>query len=442
MNNMYSRASNARMWIAPAIAISLIIVASGFLTISDAGRNLVGLATGSTLTCESLPLGNTITGTVADAPGYDCYEFEVDDQTIKDSNAVLISLNSKSGSSLDADLYAPNSEVALGNTGYAWVTASGTETNSGALPLDKGTGKYSVKVWSYSDEIGDYEVSISTPTSNTSTASSSQSSDSSVTCSNISLDTLVSGNIEGSNKFDCDTFTASQSNNVIINMTSKNGVALDADLYAPDSQITESNTGFKYVTAASATPDVTLNKSLDKGDGAYKIKLWSYGNKAEGEYDLIVSIGDETVSASSNASETCKVLTVEDSISGTISNSDKYDCYKYSAKSGDVITLDITSLSGTQLDADIFQPGSSAYADQAGYYWISTQASSKTSKTITLDKGDGDYIIKAWSYGNKAEGKYELNISPESVAKTSSESSTTATVNNGTVSTSTAVVIK
>ena len=136
-------------------------------------------------------------------------------------------------------------------------------------------------------------------------------------------------------------------------MISKNGVALDADLYAPGSQITESNTGYKYVTASSGNPDVTLNTYLDKGDGAYKIKLWSYGNKAEGEYDLIVSEGDEAVSSSSNASETCKVLTVEESISGTISNSDKYDCYKFSAKDGEVITLDITSLSGSQLDLSL-----------------------------------------------------------------------------------------
>ena len=225
-------------------------------------------------------------------------------------------------------------------------------------------------------------------------------------------------------------------------MTSKSGVALDADLYGPASQLTESNTGFKYVTTSSGTPDVTLTTSLDKGDGAYKIKLWSYGNKAEGEYDLTVSIDNQTTLGSPSDSETCESLQIEDSISGTISNSDQYDCYKYSAKSGDVITLNITSLSGSQLDADIFQPGSYAYADGAGYYWISTQASSKTSKTMTLDKGDGDYIIKAWSYGNKAEGKYELTISSESVAKTSSESSTTSTVNNGTVSTSTKVVTK
>ena len=432
MNDMYSRASNARIWIVPALAISLIIVASVFLTISDTGRNLIGFATGVTVTCESLTLGNTVTGTVADAPGYDCYEFEIDDQAIQENNLVLISLNSKSGSSLDADLYAPNSKVALGNTGYAWVTASGTEINSGTLPLDKGTGKYSVKVWSYSDELGDYEVSISKPTSNPSTASSSQSSDSSAICVDIPLDTVVSGNIEESNKFDCYAFKASQNNNVVINMISKNGVALDADLYAPDSQITETNTGYKYVTASSGTPDVALNTYLDKGDGAYKIKLWSYGNKAEGEYDLIVSEGDEAVSSSSNASETCKVLTVEESISGTISNSDKYDCYKFSAKDGEVITLDITSLSGSQLDADIFKPGSSAYVDGAGYYWISTQASAKTSKTITLDKGDGDYIIKAWSYGNKGEGNYELNISSGAIADN----------NNGTVSTSAAIVTK
>ena len=234
MNDMYSRASNARIWIVPALAISLIIVASVFLTISDTGRNLIGFATGATVTCESLTLGNTVTGTVADAPGYDCYEFEIDDQAIQENNLVLISLNSKSGSSLDADLYAPNSKVALGNTGYAWVTASGTEINSGTLPLDKGTGKYSVKVWSYSDELGDYEVSISKPTSNTSTASSSPSSDSSAICVDIPLDTVVSGNIEESNKFDCYAFKASQNNNVVINMISKNGVALDADLYAPD----------------------------------------------------------------------------------------------------------------------------------------------------------------------------------------------------------------
>ena len=442
MNSIFTRVSPVRTWIVPAVAILTIIGALVYLTITDTGRNLVGFATGSTVTCEPFQIGTTVSGTVSDAQGYECYTVDFDDPTIEGNGAILISLNSKSGSSLDADLYAPDSEVALGNTGYAWVTVSGSETNSGTLTLDKGIGKYKVKVWSYSDELGDYEVSISSPTSNTSTASTPQSSESSATCDNISLDTVVSGNIEETNKFDCYIFTANQNNNVIINMTSKSGVALDADLYGPASQLTESNTGFKYVTTSSGTPDVTLTTSLDKGDGAYKIKLWSYGNKAEGEYDLTVSIDNQTTLGSPSDSETCESLQIEDSISGTISNSDQYDCYKYSAKSGDVITLNIKSLSGSQLDADIFQPGSYAYADGAGYYWISTQASSKTSKTITLDKGDGDYIIKAWSYGNKAEGKYELTISSESVAKTSSESSTTSTVNNGTVSTSTKVVTK
>ena len=54
------------------------------------------------------------------------------------------------------------------------------------------------------------------------------------------------------------------------------------------------------------------------------------------------------------------------------------------------------------------------------------------SKTITLDKGDGDYIIKAWSYGNKGEGNYELNISSGAIADN----------NNGTVSTSAVIVTK
>jgi hypothetical protein len=208
-------------------------------------------------------------------------------------------------------------------------------------------------------------------------------------------------------------------------MTSKDGTPLDADLYAPGTPVTEVNTGFKYITASSETSEITLSTSLDKGDGAYRVKAWSYGNAAEGNYELTISLNSGTTAATPSISETCGVLKIGDSISGTISSGDKYDCYKYSAKSGDVITVDITSLSGAQLDADIFGPGSSTYADGAGYYWVSTQGTSKISKPVTLDKGDGEYIIKAWSYGNTATGDYKLKISTDSEVKSPAELLTT-----------------
>ncbi|HAE33040.1 MAG TPA: hypothetical protein DCF86_04280 [Dehalococcoidia bacterium] len=425
MNSIYSRVSHVRTWIVPAVALAVIIAVLLYLTVSDTGRGLVGLATGTTVTCESLTVGTPITGTVSASPGYDCYDFAADDPAIQ-GTTISVSLNSKSGSSLDADLYAPGSEVALGNTGYAWVTAFGTETKSGTLALDKGTGSYKIKVWSYSKSLGDYEVSVSMPTSPESQSAPSQASESTTVCNAVSLDTAVSGNIAGSNKFDCYTFTASQSDNVIIKMTSKDGTPLDADLYAPGTPVTEANTGFKYITASGKSSEVTLSTSLDKGDGTYRVKAWSYGNAAEGNYELTVSLNSGTTASTPSVTEICGVLKIGDSISGTISSGDKYDCYKYSAKNGDVITVDITSLSGAQLDADIFEPGSSTYADGAGYYWVSTQGTSKISKPVTLDKGDGEYIIKAWSYGDAGAGGYELNISSDSVAKTSTETSSTS----------------
>ena len=135
MNSIFTRVSPVRTWIVPAVAILTIIGALVYLTITDTGRNLVGFATGSTVTCEPFQIGTTVSGTVSDAQGYECYTVDFDDPTIEGNGAILISLNSKSGSSLDADLYAPDSEVALGNTGYAWVTVSGSETNSGTLAL-------------------------------------------------------------------------------------------------------------------------------------------------------------------------------------------------------------------------------------------------------------------------------------------------------------------
>ncbi|MDP7627138.1 MAG: hypothetical protein QF530_04390 [SAR202 cluster bacterium] len=431
MNSIYSRVSHVRTWIVPAVALAVIISVLLYLTVSDTGRGLVGLATGTTVTCESLTVGTPVTGTVSASPGYDCYDFTADDPAIQ-GNTISVSLNSKSGSSLDADLYGPGSEVALDNTGYAWVTAIGTETKSGTLALDKGSGSYKIKVWSYSKSLGDYEVSVSMPTTTESQSAPPQASESTAECSAVSLDTAVSGNIGGSNKFDCYTFTASQSDNVVIKMTSKDGTSLDADLYAPGTPVTEANAGFKYVTASSVTPEVTLSTSLGKGDGTYTVKAWSYGNAAEGNYELTVSLNSGTIASTPSDTETCGVLEMGGSASGTISSGDKYDCYKYSAKSGDVITVDITSLSGAQLDADIFGPGSSTYMDGAGYFWISTEGTSRISRSVSLDQGDGDYIIKAWSYGGAGTGGYELNISSESVAKTSAETSATPTDSAGT----------
>ena len=193
-------------------------------------------------------------------------------------------------------------------------------------------------------------------------------------------------------------------------------------MYAPGKQITGGNTGYKWVTTSSASPTGEITHKLDKGDGTYQVKAWSYNNEHTGSYELTVKLDASFASAStpsqpaaSSSSETCASISVGTTVSGDIASSDKYDCYTYAGTSGEILTVEITSVSGSALDADMFDPSATVDEGGAGYAWVTSTGKDKTVKNIVLDKGDGTYTIKAWSFNHANVGGYELKITSDVV---------------------------
>ena len=105
-----------RLWLLPAAVVIVVIVSAVFLTVTEAGKGLVGLATG-TETCEVLEPGTPITGTLSTDNVYDCYKFLADGTTFG-ADDITLKLTSKSGKPFDADIYAPGKTVTEKNTGF------------------------------------------------------------------------------------------------------------------------------------------------------------------------------------------------------------------------------------------------------------------------------------------------------------------------------------
>ena len=156
MNQMIT---NYRNWLLPILAGLIVLLILVVILVSESTRQTIGLATGTEVACESLDASQPVLGTISVSTDYDCYTF---DSSVASStqNIISIELTSKSGNSLDVDLYAPGKNVELDNTGYVWATAMGTDKVSKDVALDKGNGQYTFKVWSYSKGKGDYSFSF------------------------------------------------------------------------------------------------------------------------------------------------------------------------------------------------------------------------------------------------------------------------------------------
>ncbi|MCL0055398.1 hypothetical protein M1N56_05965, partial [Dehalococcoidia bacterium] len=232
--------NRVRLWILPAAVVVLLVVATFFLTVTEAGRGLVGLATGAA-SCDVLAPDTPVTGTLSAESVFDCYKFLADGTTYG-ADDITLRLISKSGKPFDADIYAPEKPVTAKNAGYKWITTKDTTEKTDTFTLNKDKGDYQVKVWSYAHDVGDYSFSftLTEPLQPEKPTAENQKVESAA-CTVVTAGTAVTGTIDSSNKFDCYFFDAKADDQIVVSITSKEGTALDADLYAPGKQLTGGN---------------------------------------------------------------------------------------------------------------------------------------------------------------------------------------------------------
>ena len=255
-------------------------------------------------------------------------------------------------------------------------------------------------------------------------------------CTEFIAGNAASGEITKENLFDCYFVTAKQGENISVEIGTPDG-NLDADIFTPKKQVNEdaSNAGFAWLTGpkgSSAKKDITLptfdvNLPVDQ-TSRFVVKVWSYQHKERGNYTLNVTIpkaGEQAAKALKPASdwEKCIPADTTGSVTGSISSSDPYDCFNITLASDQIFTVTLTSDNvtpqspkGISLDVDILEPTGSVTGEpnNVGSQYMFT--SSKQDKTFKAKNGAGIYKVKAWSYGNKNQGKYELAINVEEPA--------------------------
>nr|MCS5584640.1 hypothetical protein [Pseudomonadales bacterium] len=264
-------------------------------SVSGIGQDSLGLPqVSSPIECVTAKIGDELLGTVSASNSADCYSIpgEV-------AKSYSLTLTAKSGATLDADVYSPNTEVTTANTGYTWVTTfSSDPALLDPLYFDQ-AGNFSVKVWSYGGYgTDDYTLKIAESTAlllSSDTSATSATSPTGVTataavsetCLPLVYSTPVSGSIDVNNLYDCFVWEGG-GGFVKVKITSDEGKTIDADLFGPGKPVTALNSGFAWVFTNEGQPQESLIK-LTEGAGTYSIKAWSYGNWSQGNYEITVT---------------------------------------------------------------------------------------------------------------------------------------------------------
>ena len=426
-----------------ALLVIAIVLAIVFLT---PFRGVVGLATGAP-SCTDYTFETDVQGKITSDNLFDCYYI-----TAQQGDQLEVQLTTPDGT-LDADFFKPDDSVNSNGTngGFTWLTGPKGSSGKKELSLpwyDSDTPvnsavKFVVKVWSYKHlDKGSYTLNVKSLGVGTELAkqeapkeAKSQESTASTDWEKcLAADTVnpVSGSINSADPFDCyildlqsgQKFTVTYKSD---NTTEKtpNGIALDLDILGPSKTVTgePSNAGSQYLFTAS-----TQNKtfSANSGEGKYKVKAWSYGNKNQGKYELSINLevvstsgqnqGQISTTSGSGDDKTCSDIDSDKTVEGSVLSDNVYDCYTFDGSKGDEITITLESPSKKALDADLFTPGGtiSTSPSNTGFIWVTSQGSE--SKTFTLT-GDGKYTVKAWSYGNMSTGPYKLKVKYPQVVK-------------------------
>ena len=420
--------------VAVVAAVALVVI---FVLTSSTGRSAIGLATGESIQCTAITSGEAISGTISSDNAADCYSISKTDEFL------AVALEAKTDSVLDADLYAPSSIVTNENTGFNWVTTFGLGTQKLDQQLNLGSGDYKIKVWSYEPGgTGTYELTATlgstgqvpsfdmgmpsagdlTGVQNVSSPGAFpviQQSSTPIECSPGEFGVNIAGIVSPSNLADCYTFNVDSSKEYSVELATESGKSLDADVYSPGVQVTTGNTGYTWVTTFGT--ETSKLESITQGEsGVFSVKVWSYvGSEFDG-YDLQITESDGSQNSGSvsntptqsptTAVETCVPLQDGVPSGGLIDSSNQYDCLTFSGDVGDYVKVKITSEPGKTIDADIFGPDIEVTPQGSGFAWVFTDEGSPGEILLKLTEGSGTYSVKAWSYGNWSEGKYDITV--------------------------------
>ncbi len=420
--------------VAVVAAVALVVI---FVLTSSTGRSAIGLATGESIQCTAITSGEAISGSISSDNVADCYSISKTDEFL------AVALEAKTDSVLDADLYAPSSLVTNENTGFNWVTTFGLGTQKFDQQLNLGSGDYKIKVWSYepggtgtyeltatlgsTGEVSSFDMGMPSAGDLTGVQNVSapgafpviQQSSTPLECSPGELGVNITGMVSPTNLADCYTFNVDVSKEYSVELGTKSGKSLDADVYSPGVQVTTGNTGYTWITTFGT--ETSKLESITQGEsGVYSVKVWSYvGSEFDG-YDLQIteSAGSQSSGSVSNTStqsptsavETC--LPLQDGVpsEGLIDSSNQYDCLTFSGNVDDYVKVKITSEPGKTIDADIFGPDVEVTPQGSGFAWVFTDEGSPGEILLKLTEGSGTYSVKAWSYGNWSEGKYDITV--------------------------------
>ena len=265
-----------------------------------------------------------------------------------------------------------------------------------------------------------------------------------VECVDANIGDELVGTVSAANSADCYLLPGEAGKNYSLSLTAKSGATLDADVNSPDVEVTTGNTGYTWVTTFGSDPALLDPLFFDLA-GNFSVKVWSYGGYGTDDYTLKIAESSAAqssseististgVSVSSEAvSETCLPLVYATAVSGSIDGDNVYDCYEFEGKEGGFVKVKITSDEGKTIDADLFGPGMSVTALNSGFAWVFTNEGKPQESFVKLTEGAGTYSIKAWSYGNWSQGKYEITVTEITAPGKPLEVKSTQVPNTGT----------
>ena len=417
-----------RQWLFPTSGVLGIMFLAVVFSFTQTGSGLIGFAIGSN-SCDDIKSGITVTGILSDANTYDCYEFEADG-TIYGATDVTVTITSKSGKPFDADLFAPDTKINKDNFGIAYVTTADNTPNNFNYMLSEGKGKYAIKVWSYSGDVGEYDITVVVDQPlQPEIVKSKELLDLNTNCSALLPAKTIEGSINNNN-FDCYSFDAVSGQYVQITLFSVDGTIVDLDLYGPGKEVTADNNGYAMISTSSTANPQDISLPVDQGTGTYFIKVWSYQLSNPGDYQLTLEQSVDTfinqttdqtkpkIKAKINLKK-CESIASAQQLKGSITKNNKYDCYSYEGTAGEILSIEFSSVNGEELDVDIYEPGHSVSQGNTGWEWITTTMGSKSviKKQITLSGTNGTYSFKPWSYSHVNLGDYNLKVTSTGVDK-------------------------
>ncbi|MEG3976391.1 pre-peptidase C-terminal domain-containing protein [Microcoleus sp. herbarium8] len=308
----------------------------------------------TTSTARNISLGQTISERVSDTDLEDFYRFNVSDRTRVDLRI--------SGMSADADLFLLDA-----NGNQIDVSGNGGSVDD-ALSRELDAGTYFVKVRRYS---GSTNYNLTTAGQVVDTAGNTTS-----TARNITLGQTISERVSDADTDDFYRFNVSDRTRVDLRIA---GMSADADL-----SLLDANGNFIGGSSLGGSADDALTRELDAG--TYFVKVSRFSNNST-NYNLITA--GQVVDTAGNTTSTARNITLGQTISERVSDTDLEDFYRFNVSDRTRVDLRI---SGMSADADLF------LLDANGNQIAGSSASGSVDDAINNELEAGTYFVKVRRY--------------------------------------------